>query len=251
MANLVEATCANWKTINRALKWLQDAGLISVEKRPGRTPNYTLNFGATCSKIGGGQKQGNAGNFLPPPSKNTTEPPPKLEGAEPPPKMGMNPLQKWSEPPPNLEDKQDNGIKQDITPYSPPQPENDLDTIAGKVIEHLNAAAGKNYRNTKTNRENIVARLREGFTQADCHRVIANTANRWRGTTMAQYLRPSTLFRPSKFEGYLNDNGETGDPNNQPAYDPQRTDQMIRELYGDDDEQTLLPHGGQALCSKH
>lgn len=75
-----------------------------------------------------------------------------------------------------------------------------------EVIAHLNAACGKRYRaDAASSREIIGARLAEGFTVEDCKRVIDNMAARWlHDNKMRDYLRPETLFRRSKFEGYLN-----------------------------------------------
>jgi uncharacterized phage protein (TIGR02220 family) len=75
---------------------------------------------------------------------------------------------------------------------------------ADAVIDYLNSRASKRYRHTDANRKPIVARLNEGFTQQDCERVVDNKTGEWLGTEMEKYIRPATLFSPSKFEGYLN-----------------------------------------------
>ena len=83
---------------------------------------------------------------------------------------------------------------------------NRFDSEIAEIVEHLNTTCGTNYRQ-KSNacRKYIGARLAEGFTVADCKRVIDNMAARWlNDERMRQYLRPTTLFRPEKFEGYLN-----------------------------------------------
>lgn len=81
-----------------------------------------------------------------------------------------------------------------------------------EVISHLNAVCGTSYRpNADTSRRYIGARLAEGYTVADCCRVIDNMAARWLGDErMRRYLRPTTLFRPEKFEGYLNEPADPG-----------------------------------------
>ena len=77
-------------------------------------------------------------------------------------------------------------------------------SICNKVISFLNDKANKGFRETDGNREQIIARLKEGFTEEDCQRVIVNRLAHWKNTDMEQYLRPCTLFRKRKFEGYLN-----------------------------------------------
>jgi hypothetical protein len=47
--------------------------------------------------------------------------------------------------------------------------------------------------------------MEEGFTKDDCFTVIDNKVKTWKGTEWEKYLRPSTLFNASKFQGYLNE----------------------------------------------
>ncbi|CAM3209711.1 conserved phage C-terminal domain-containing protein [Lactiplantibacillus plajomi] len=78
------------------------------------------------------------------------------------------------------------------------------------VIDYLNQQAGKRFRYTESNKRIIVARHNDGgFTVDDMKTVIDNQCAAWlhsriKGKPAAQYLRPETLFRASKFEGYLN-----------------------------------------------
>ena len=82
----------------------------------------------------------------------------------------------------------------------------ELHAQVAEVISHLNAVCGTSYRPTsETARKYVGARLSEGFTVDDCKRVIDNMAQAWLDDPqMSQYLRPTTLFRKEKFEGYLN-----------------------------------------------
>lgn len=74
------------------------------------------------------------------------------------------------------------------------------------VVNHLNAACGTSYRtDSETSAKLIGARIDDGFTADDCKRVVDNMAAAWLGDAkMRQFLRPTTLFRKEKFEGYLN-----------------------------------------------
>ena len=76
--------------------------------------------------------------------------------------------------------------------------------LAAKILEHLNVVAGSRFKATETNLKPIKARLAEKFTEQDCMMVIEYKVKEWKGTDFQKYLRPETLFRPSKFEGYLN-----------------------------------------------
>lgn len=52
----------------------------------------------------------------------------------------------------------------------------------------------------------ISARLNDGFTIEDCKKVIDIKTAQWlNDPENNKYLRPLTLFRPSNFEGYLNE----------------------------------------------
>lgn len=78
--------------------------------------------------------------------------------------------------------------------------------IYERIINCLNERCGTSY---KCKNKEIMAliqeRLNEGFTEDDFYVVINKKADEWMGNSrMQQYLRPYTLFRGDKFEGYLN-----------------------------------------------
>ena len=75
---------------------------------------------------------------------------------------------------------------------------------AVSVLDKLNKLAGTKYRSGQNNIEPIIARLKEGFSVEDAITVVEYKCKEWKGTEMQKYLRPETLFRASKFEGYLN-----------------------------------------------
>ena len=73
------------------------------------------------------------------------------------------------------------------------------------VIDYLNEKTGKHFKHTNTNKGLVMARQHDGFSTEDMQKVIDHQCKLWlNNKDMAQYLRPSTLFRASKFEGYLN-----------------------------------------------
>jgi len=80
-----------------------------------------------------------------------------------------------------------------------------------QVIEYLNQKTGKTYSTkSKANVDIITARFREGFSVDDCKLAIDNQVREWGNDgEMMKYLRPATLFRASKFEGYLNNTAKT------------------------------------------
>ena len=84
-----------------------------------------------------------------------------------------------------------------------PDPEVLITDQAILVLNHLNAVAGSKFQKSKTSLENIRARLREGHTVEDMILMVDYKHVHWEGTTQYDYMQPTTLFRPTKFEGYL------------------------------------------------
>lgn len=73
------------------------------------------------------------------------------------------------------------------------------------VIDYLNEKAGTNYEHKASARDAIKPRLDE-YGIKKCFLVIDKKCAEWKGGEQEKYLRPSTLFRKSKFEEYLNQN---------------------------------------------
>jgi len=75
---------------------------------------------------------------------------------------------------------------------------------ARQVLNYLNLVTGSRYQVSKSSLDNIRARLREGFSPEEQQLTVDYMHAKWGGDLeMAEYLRPSTLFQPSKFPGYL------------------------------------------------
>lgn len=85
--------------------------------------------------------------------------------------------------------------------------ETKADKEATEVIDYLNIKTDSSYRaTTEANIKPIRARLNDGFSVEDCKKVIDTKSGQWlNNPDMVKYLRPATLFSPSKFEGYLNE----------------------------------------------
>ena len=75
-----------------------------------------------------------------------------------------------------------------------------------RILEYLNQKADRKYKpdRPKDSLKNIIARLKEGYTEADCMRVIDVKVSQWKSDPkMNPYLTYVTLFRPTKFPLYL------------------------------------------------
>lgn len=80
--------------------------------------------------------------------------------------------------------------------------------ICKRVITKLNELNDTKYSPTSDgNIKFIKGRLQEGYTEEDLMLVVEKMSYLWNQPSekdMRQYLRPSTLFRPTNFENYLN-----------------------------------------------
>jgi uncharacterized phage protein (TIGR02220 family) len=87
-----------------------------------------------------------------------------------------------------------------------PQPDREvlLTDNAKRVLKHLNQVTGSRYQVCTSSLENIRARLKEGFTVDELQIVTEFCNAEWGDDLkMSKFLRPQTLFQPSKFPGYL------------------------------------------------
>ena len=74
-----------------------------------------------------------------------------------------------------------------------------------EIVGYLNEKSGSSFKSTtEATKKLINARITEGYTVEDFKKVIDNRVANWTGTEYEQYLQPSTLFAPTKFEKYLN-----------------------------------------------
>ena len=73
------------------------------------------------------------------------------------------------------------------------------------IIDYLNTLADKKYtyKNKEFNKL-ILGRIHDGYTVEQLKEVIKKKCDDWIGTQYEKYLTPTTLFRPSNFETYLN-----------------------------------------------
>lgn len=85
------------------------------------------------------------------------------------------------------------------------------DSVSNKVINKLNELNNSKYKSTSEETQKLIrGRLEEGYTEEDLLLVVEKMSYLWNREPkrnekdMRPYLRPSTLFRKSNFENYLN-----------------------------------------------
>jgi uncharacterized phage protein (TIGR02220 family) len=105
------------------------------------------------------------------------------------------------------------------SPTPPPDAEEDSDLnrrrgarrrardLAEAGIARLNELTGRSYQPTaKDTLDNLATLARDGVTEAQVIAVVDAKHREWKSDAeMRKYLRPSTLFRPTKFRAYLGD----------------------------------------------
>ena len=101
--------------------------------------------------------------------------------------------------------------------------------LANELIAALNTFAGTSYRFTSTNQKLINARLKD-YNHVEIYSVIRKKCDEWKGTEMARYLRPSTLFNATKFEEYLNQKIIEGNTNGTNRYSKPRKETALESM---------------------
>ena len=96
-------------------------------------------------------------------------------------------------------------LKSDLSDKNPDTEEEKEKSCAKKekdVLEYLNLIGGKNFKSSETNLKFIRARLKNNPIEV-LKQVIEVKAYEWKeDAKMNMYLRPETLFNPTKFESY-------------------------------------------------
>ena len=74
-----------------------------------------------------------------------------------------------------------------------------------EILQYLNELAGKRFKPIKSNLTPIAARLKDGYTVQELKEIIQAKTLDWKNNeTMNQHLCPTTLFRPSNTDKYIN-----------------------------------------------
>ncbi len=75
-----------------------------------------------------------------------------------------------------------------------------------EILDYLKQVTGTKFRPIKSNLTLISALFKSGYTQEEIVEVIQLKTVQWKNNpVMAPYLRPSTLFKMSNFDNYLNE----------------------------------------------
>ena len=74
---------------------------------------------------------------------------------------------------------------------------------ARPALHYLNEKSGRRYSESESNLTLIAARMEEvEWDFVGVKQMVDRQVEKWRGTSMEDYLRPTTLFNKTKFDGY-------------------------------------------------
>jgi uncharacterized phage protein (TIGR02220 family) len=171
-------------TLKRCIKSLEESGLLEIVTRKSgdvNLPNqYILNLGVVDSE-----------------RTDLVHSEPRVGSDRP---EGVGSQRPTKQELYNQEDKQRSIVTQSAT-VSEINPNS---ASIKSIIDYLNGFTKVKSQAKGQNSKTINARLNEGFTEADLKLVVDYKAREWgRDAHWCQYLRPSTLFQPNKFPGYL------------------------------------------------
>jgi uncharacterized phage protein (TIGR02220 family) len=98
-------------------------------------------------------------------------------------------------------------IQKLIKKANEPEKDEKLERMVDEVILEMNKIWGSDYKlKTDANRKFIRGRLNDGHTIDELILVVKSRHMKWaKDPKMSLYLRPSTVFLPSKFQGYLSE----------------------------------------------
>ncbi|WP_145518665.1 conserved phage C-terminal domain-containing protein [Yersinia mollaretii] len=203
---------AGESTVRTALAELETDGWLSKKARRAGNRNASNVYQLNVAKLKAAAHASESDTSKPDGSKSDAS---KFDGSESgnngtfdPPESGGDPSVN-STPDPS-------SIKPLCQPPMATDPEVEITDQAKDVLKHLNLITGSRYQTSKSSLENIRARLKEQFTVAELKLTVDYLHAKWAADLdMAEYLRPTTLFQPTKFPGYLEGAGrwhEAGRP---------------------------------------
>ena len=81
----------------------------------------------------------------------------------------------------------------------------ELQPLVANVISRMNELSGADFKlDSKIVVDGLVARLKNGATEAECLIVVEDRWREWQTTDLRQHFNPETLFRDKNFEKYRN-----------------------------------------------
>ena len=194
---------AGESTVRTAIAQLEKGGWLSRQQRRKGNRNASNVYQLNVTKL-----QAAAFSHLsdsdPSKSDASKSDPSKSEASKNGAAGGFDPSESGGDP--SVKSKTDPQVKPKTLCQVAGQPDSEvlITDQAKQVLTHLNQKTNSRYQVCKSSLENIRARLGEGFTLEELVLVVDYSTAKWgEDLKMAEYLRPTTLFQPTKFPAYL------------------------------------------------
>ncbi|MBN7120308.1 GntR family transcriptional regulator [Erwinia billingiae] len=203
VATIARQIGAGESTVRNAIGKLVKDGWLSRRQRRQGNRNASNVYQLNVSKL-----RAAASQVHPPESDTSESDASKFEASKSDPskserESGFDPLKSGGDPLVNSK-QEPSDKKTSCQPAAQTDPEVVLTDMAKQVLTHLNRVTGQRYQVSKSSMENIRARLGEGFTTDELILTTDYLNAKWANDLkMAEYLRPTTMFQPTKFQGYL------------------------------------------------
>ncbi|EBA4008612.1 TPA: conserved phage C-terminal domain-containing protein [Salmonella enterica subsp. enterica serovar Weltevreden] len=199
---------AGESTVRTALAQLEKDGWLSRKQRRNGNRNasnvYQLNVVKLREAAFSHLSESDASKSDPSKSDASKSDPSKFEASKSSKKGGFDPSESGGDP--SVKSKQDPQVTSKPSCPVAAQPDREvlITDQAKSVLSHLNQVTNSRYQVSTTSMQNIRARIGEGFTVEELSLVVDYCNAKWGDDLkMSDYLRPQTLFQPSKFPGYL------------------------------------------------
>lgn len=234
----VRNTVAEWhqqfpwiaeKTVQRYLKELEDKGVILTcnlnKLKFDRTKWYTIDFNELDKLVNSKGQNGQMEQDCESQRKGTSSPVQK--GTD-------SPAQKGTSSPKQYHRLPETSSKTSTENNKGPAQPGTLSAQRREVIAYLNEKTRKHFKaDADGNKKAINPRLKEGYTVADMKHIIDVKYAEWHGVTFQNgqpgdnYLKPETLFRASKIEGYNNQQLPSKQPQRRTPYGRQHIEEPL------------------------
>lgn len=195
---------AGQSTVRTALKELEAEGWLSSRQRRQGNRNATNVYQLTVAKLRSAAQASESDTSKSDGSKfdGSKSDASKFEPSKSSKKAGFHPPESGGDP--LVSSKEEPSVKK-TSCQVPAETDREVQITddAKSVLKYLNLMTGRRYQPSRSSLENIRARLREQFTVAEMQQTIDYMQAKWGGDLeMDKFLRPATLFQPTKFPGY-------------------------------------------------
>ncbi len=195
---------AGQSTVRTALKELETDGWVKSRQRRQGNRNATNVYQLNVKKLKAASQASESDTSKSDASEfdGSKSDASKFERSESSKKTGFHPPESGGDP--LVSSKEEPSVKKTSCQLpAETDPEVQVTDDAKAVLQHLNQLTNRRWQVCKSSLSGIRGRLREGFTAEQLLLTVDYMVEKWRNDEeMSDYLRPTTLFQPTKFPGY-------------------------------------------------